>query len=426
MSEDQKPQEKESSSTFDMHPIAQETENFVKNIDAIAETLPLLMGIMMAARKQAHEEYDSFLTKYGELMKEEGDGRQYFVAIEHRTELVRLRRRYESTVRGTRIVPRTLIVSLVSHYDFFLGRLLGHLFSIKPELLNAVDRQLSLSELSEFPSIEAAREYVIEKEIEGVMRRSHSDQFDWMENKFSIPLRKDLPIWPAFIEMTERRNLFAHTGGIVSSQYVSICASHDVKLPESINVGDQLDVNSDYFKMTCSCLIEISIKLAQVLWRKLEPTSNKAADRSLIESTYELLEIENYDLARTLLDFGVNTLKKHSNDEDRRILIINLAQSHKWLGQQDACIEVLNKEDWSACGDKFKLGVAVLMDDFNEAVLVMKRIGAEGEVVESDYKAWPLFQQFRRSKGFEKTFEEIFGKPFSTFETVGESTIDSA
>lgn len=312
----------------------------------------------------------------------------------------------------------TLVVSLVSHYDYFLGKLLQHLFTLRPELLSAVDRQITFTELTDFPSIEAAREYVVEKEIETVMRKSHPDQFLWMETRFDLPLRTDLPIWPQFVELAERRNLFVHTGGVVSSQYLAVCAAHGVQQETDFAVGDVLEVSPSYFKNACSCLLEISTKLAQVLWRKIDPESMEIADRSLIEVTYELMEIENYELSKTLLDFGVNTLKRHSSDEDRRILLVNLAQSYKWLGEPETCNEILDEEDWSSCSDKFKLGVAVLHDEFDEAAKIMMRIGPEGEVTEADYKTWPLFQEFRKSEQLESAFEEVFGKPFSTFESV--------
>ena len=418
MSSNEKSNSGNDSSVTEYHPIAGEVGNLVKNVDAIAELLPLLMTIMQAARMVAEKKYEAYLTEHGELMEEKKGIKQFRVGFEHRMQLTRLRRSNESARRGSRIVPRTLVVSLVSHYDNFLGKLMKHLFILRPELLSAVDRQLTFTELAEFPSIEAAREYVLELEIESVMRKSHPDQFLWMEKRFQLPLRKDLPIWPQFVELTERRNLFVHTGGLVSSQYLTVCAAHGVQYEADVAVGDMLDVSPTYFKNACSCLIEISTKLAQVLWRKIDPTSIAIADRSLIEVTYELLEIENYELAKTLLDFGVNTLKRHSSDEDRRVLIINLAQSHKWLGEPETCNEILDKEDWSSCSDKFKLGIAVLQDNFDEAVSIMKRIGPEGEVSDGDYKTWPLFKEFRKSEQLESTFEEIFGKPFSTFESV--------
>ena len=111
--------------------------------------------------------------------------------------------------RSLVVLPGSLFVSLIGHYDHYLGRLLHCLLTLRPELLNATDRQLTFSQLAKFESIEDARSYVLEKEIETVLRKSHVEQFDWMEKRFSIQLRENLATWPRFVEVTQRRNLFA-------------------------------------------------------------------------------------------------------------------------------------------------------------------------------------------------------------------------
>src|SRR2546423_10410038 len=63
---------------------------------------------------------------------------------------------------------------------------------------------------------------------------------------FRTLLRKDLPIWPVFVEVTERRNLFAHCSGKVSAQYLTVCDNHGVKFdgkPPCLN--DALDVTPE-------------------------------------------------------------------------------------------------------------------------------------------------------------------------------------
>lgn len=96
----------------------------------------------------------------------------------------------------------------------------------KPELLSSSEKNLSFKDLVGLGSIDAAREFIIEKEIKSVIRLSHSDQIAWLEKKLSIPLTKELKIWPAFIELCERRNIFTHTNGVVSSQYCRVCREH--------------------------------------------------------------------------------------------------------------------------------------------------------------------------------------------------------
>lgn len=90
-------------------------------------------------------------------------------------------------------------------------------------------------------------------------------------------------------------------------------------------------------------------------------------------------------------------------------MLINLAQSYKFLDKNDQCLSTLSTIDWSACSDNFALCVAVLKDDFEEAARVMKRVGPEGAVKRHEYIDWPVFKEFRKSAEFASTYTEVFG-----------------
>jgi hypothetical protein len=299
----------------------------------------------------------------------------------------------------------------VSSYDAFLGNLVSALFRIKPELLKSSDRELTFSQLSDFGSIEEAKEYLLEKEVETLLRRSHSEQFDWLENKFAIKLRVDLPIWPTFIEVTERRNLFVHSDGVVSRQYLKVCREHGVSLGAETKQGLRLDVPHPYFRLAYEALFEIGVKLGQVLWRKLKPTDAPDADANLSNLCYGLLKERNYRLAQKLLDFACSPAMKHSDEKRRLIFLVNRALSYKWDNQPSKALEIVKSEDWTATGAAFRLAAAVLQDQFGDAISIMKTIGAEGEIHKVHYKTWPLFKEIRKAKEFRETFEEIFGEP---------------
>lgn len=127
-------------------------------------------------------------------------------------------------LRGDKLVRRSFIFTIVSQYDAFFGNLLRALFTLRPEIVDVSEKGLTLSQLNNFESIKEARDFILEKEVESILRASHSDQINFLEKKFSIKLTKDLNIWPSFIEITERRNLFAHGNGLVSSHYLNVCA----------------------------------------------------------------------------------------------------------------------------------------------------------------------------------------------------------
>jgi hypothetical protein len=391
--------------------IADEVLLFIKHIDSLEETFPLSMLSIGKAAKKATENLIKFQESYCEEF-EEGEIKGYRVKHEHWGQLNRLLRQNERSNLSFNIVPRSFVVSLISQYDAFLGRLLRAIFLIKPETLNASDKNITLSQLLEFDSLSSAKEFVLEKEIESFLRNSHSDQFAWLEKKFSIQLRKGLEIWQDFIEITERRNLFVHTDGIISSQYLNVCCNHGVTLDKKIEIGVQLGVNRKYFRSACECIFEIGVKLAHVLWRKLTPEQREEADEALNAICYELLVDQRYLLAIKLLDFASIDIKKHSNERARRVIIVNRALAYKWHGNQEKAVKIISEEDWSATSVDFQLAEAVLKDDFDRAIKIMKNIGAEGNLGKEEYKEWPLFKEWRKTEEFSSTYKDIFKEPF--------------
>jgi hypothetical protein len=385
-------------------------EEFVGQIESLATSLPLAMLIIQAAHRAAHKSYDDFVEKNCE-QKMEGEKSYIIVPFEHNDRYNVLKKRVQQTSTADSVVPRSFQVSLVSSYDAFLGKLVGALFRIKPELLKSSDRTLTYSQLSEFGSISEAREHLLEKEIETLLRKSHSDQFEWLENRFSVKLRVDLPVWPTFIEVTERRNLFVHSDGIVSSQYLKVCREHEVALDGETKQGSQLEVPHPYFKTAYEAIFEIGVKLGQVLWRKLKPSEIDAADANLTSLCYELLKEKRYRLAQKLLDFACSPAMKHADDKSRLIFLVNRAQAYKWDGESEKALSIVASQDWTATGAMFQLAEAVLRDNYTEAVRLMESIGSKGEPDKSAYKTWPLFRQIRKTKEFGETFEKIFGEP---------------
>ncbi len=104
----------------------------------------------------------------------------------------------------------------MARWDAFIGDILRWLYGVHPGSIDKSGRSLSFSELVALGSIDAAREKIVEDEIDTVLRKSHIEQFDYLEDKLQIPLRKDLDIWPIFVELTQRRHLIAHTNGRVT------------------------------------------------------------------------------------------------------------------------------------------------------------------------------------------------------------------
>jgi hypothetical protein len=356
--------------------------------------------------------FNNFIKMKGIRTVEKDGSESYEIKHEDLVTFKRIDKDLTSYILAMKNIPRSFLCSLIHHYDAYLGRLLRMAFFVKPELLNASQKQLLFTDLVAFPSIEAAREYMIEKEVETVIRDSHVAHFDWMENRFKLNLRKELSIWPKFVEITERRNLFVHCDGVASSQYFTMCQKHGVKLEKQIKVGEELGVTPDYFQQAVECILEIGVKLGHVLWRKLQPDNLSDADIALHHATYDFLVEERYALTKTLLNFAVKTPIIKSSEEIKCFNLINLAIAQNFSAERTQALATLKSHDWSASEDRFKLAVAVLERRHDDAVLIMKRIGSKGPVTRVEYSSWPLFKDFRNTTEFLATYKELFGEEF--------------
>lgn len=382
-------------------------EAFLLEVDALANTLSLVMPLVQLSKDTTLKALADFLKSRCQTLD---GGRTFTVPNDEFLDFVNLRRRSQRSRRAQQIIPRSFLTSLISHYDAFIGSLLRAVFFMKPEVLNSSERQFSFKDLVSFESISAAREFVVDKEVEALLRESHADQFKWMEKKFAVPLTKDLRSWPTFVEVTERRNLFVHCNGIISAQYLTVCSQNGVDCSK-VKVGMELHVTPEYFQDAYATIVEIGLKLAHVLWRRLKPEELDEADTSLNNLCLDLIRDEKYAVARNLLDFAAQ-FNKFGSETVRMILTLNRAQTYKWSGHEKRAKEILAAEDWKAANEKFQLSAAVLTDDFKTAAQLMKHIGAESSPSKGDYKEWPMFKVFRTSPEFAATYKEVFGRPF--------------
>lgn len=396
-----------------------EIKRYISHIDSIEDTMPLIMLTLGTIGKKSKKDFKELIANFEVETDKEGN-ELVKIPIGELRRYNKLKARVENFSLAGSVIPRSLLVSLVSIYDAYLGRLLRTMFLVKPEILNALQKNITLSELLTYNSIDEAKEFMIEKEIETVLRDSHSEQFEWLEKKLDMTLRKGLASWPTFIEITERRNLYVHCDGVISSQYLSVCNRNKVVHEKEIKVGDDLNVSGKYFKTALNCMYEIGIKLGQVIWRKLKPDEIEAADKNINEIVYDIIVNESYDIAINILEFAVEVLKKNVNDEYKYFFVVNLAQSYKWKGDSKKCIEILGNVNWAPLSDSFRLANAVLSDNFTEAIFFMRRIGTRGVVSKFNYCEWPLFNEFRKSQEFAAVYNEIFGEVFEITEVASE------
>lgn len=343
-----------------------------------------------------------------------------------------IRKAVKQTVRHNRsdvssTLERSLFIYLFSVLDSYIGDLIVALFERKPELYRSINREICLSEALQYSSLNELRHVVLEKEVESIRRKSYIDQFKEMEKIFSITLTK-FEQWPAFVENTQRRNLFTHCDGVISEQYIKVCDSVGYKIKSDCKIGEKLKIGSKYFFSACQRITEVAVMLGQTLWRKMIPEELEAADHQLHSIIFDFLEMEQWSKAIELSKFCTN-LPKVSSDQIDRINAINYAIALRAVGNKDAAKKILNKKDWSATIYDFRMAYAILTDSYSEAAEIMRRIGKKGELIfEIAYHDWPLFREFRETSEFLLAYEDVYGYKYldklSSLAKTAETTIE--
>ena len=300
-------------------------------------------------------------------------------------------------------------MGLISSYDSFLAKLIRTIFLTKPEILSSSERNISFKDLVEIGSVEMARERIIEKEIETIMRNNHVDQINWLENKLGLKLKQNQDLWRSFVELCERRNLVTHSDGVVSSQYVSVCREQGVDVSQ-VKIGDKLDVSPDYYKKATRTVFEIGVKLVQIVWRKMLPGEIEEAARELNMVAYELLTRRRYRLASVILRFALMEMQKQGSEAIRKQMIVNYANAEKLQGNIEEAQKIIDKEDWSAANDSYKICIAAVKGDTKTVLTLMKSVVDSGLMQIADFRVWPVFVSLRAEAEFVRAFEGAFGE----------------
>ncbi|MFF9385866.1 hypothetical protein ACF1A3_35960, partial [Streptomyces globisporus] len=299
-------------------------------------------------------------------------------------------------------------IGLISSYDAFLSNLLRVIFKNHDEIIFKSEKNIPYTEISAFSTIDDARSYLIDKEVENVIRQSHHDQFAWMEKNLDIKLKEGLKIWPAFIELCERRNLLTHTGGVISQQYIKNCMTHKCSISDSA-VGSKVKINPKYFSESVEVVYELGIKLCYVMWRKFLKDESRRADTVLNEMCFDLIFNGAYSIAEAILTFSVQVLKKGGADRTRRMMVVNLATAIRLQGRAAEAHKVIDNEDWSAVGDNFKICAASARGDIDEVARLIRHIGPNSKEIDAEnYRIWPVFREMRKDERFISAFRDVF------------------
>jgi len=309
-------------------------------------------------------------------------------------------------------VPKMLTIGVVSSLEYHMVLLMREILKMKPHVIENSEKTITIREVFAAGGPEKFKERAIEKEIENIMRSNIIDQIKWMEKHLNIsnPISKDYRRWDELIEIVERRNLFTHANGIVNDRYIDNIVKLKFDGKDEIKIGDELGAGRKYFSNVTDIVSEFGIKLAQVVWRKLFPSSSVEADDVIGDFGFKLIERGQYELALRILTFASVELAGKKDSRRKLVDKINLANCYKLLGNDKECRKLLNDEDWSSMSDDFLI-CKMAIEGNAEAVASKMAVMVHTENWEgTHYEKWPVFYHVREDELVKAKFKEIYGR----------------
>lgn len=384
---------------------------FIENINCLYDSFEYSEGMLRSQKIEAQKEYHAFMKQ---LPVTPGDGPvKLVIPADKERQHQRLERKLKRSQESSKLLLRSYVVSMVSQFDAYIGDLLRAIYDINPDKLKQSDHKFTYAELQTIGTIEAAKEQIIDTKIENCLRDSHQDQFNEIASSIGVKTLKEFKNWSAFVEITQRRNLFVHSNGIISNQYLNVCKNEGVELGD-LKKGDQLEVDRGYFNKAFEVFYEVAVKLSQmtlrVLLYKKDKTCLEEVDKCMITNIFDLIVDERYDVAIELSNFALDKQFQHNN-KDRMYLVLNRAQAYKWKGDEKKCQDLLAEEDFSACSSELKCPKYALEDNLDKVCEMMRSCGNNNEILKQlQYRTWPIFKGVRDKEQFKETFKSIFGE----------------
>lgn len=399
---------------LDQHPIGSALNDFLSSIEDYREATITALPNAAKNRMKALKKCSKKLSKYDQ--RAELDNMIKLEKAHQVTDLISTLKKLD-LLENSNLIPlmaRSFFIGIFTEYDKFIGNLLDAIYTKKPDLYKSIKKEISLSELINISNIEEVKKNILEEEIDSFRRGSYVEQFSDLENKFDIKTLKKFKEWPQFIECAQRRNLMTHNGGYISHQYINICKQEGYNFKEAPQIGQKLELDPEYLFNTLRNVSKIGFMLTHTLWRKIFPDEVDIADRAMNESIFFLLEAKRWKMASEFGEFSMSSMmSKETSSMLKMIRIVNTALCLKHNGNQEQASKLLDEVDWSASIRDFKLAVAIINDNFEEASEIMIDIGKTGELInELAYYQWPLFEEFRGSSEFQVAFKEIYGTEF--------------
>jgi hypothetical protein len=258
---------------------------------------------------------------------------------------------------------------------------------------------ISLAELESVGDVSVAREMIIVRKVDDLLRKSLDDWNAWFE-RIGVKCKDLVEDWTSLTEIFARRNVMVHAGGVVNQRYLRAVGTAGMKTPELPPVGTKLGLDEEYLLTASDTLLSLGMLLLSATWMKLRRTRNPERPVGWIPFVVQhLLNLGYYLAARDISNAVLATSRGRLGRSAELNLTISRWVARREMGEADQVRSEVGAWEVDGLDLKYAHARAVLLGDDDRSVMEILELQRRGELSTVEIHTSPLYREIVQRRG---------------------------
>lgn len=320
------------------------------------------------------------------------------------------------------VIPYSMLVSLVSSFDYFLLSILEKISNNKEGVARFQNTKINYEEIESCSSLKGVKEYYTKKYLDELFRKSHDEIFEEIKNKFNVADIKDFSEYKKLLFIAEIRNIIVHNDGCKSVQFKNTLAKYglkEIKTSIKFDKKGKVELDAKSILKILELIQIVSLKLFYKFVKHYFPNEDKVKEKC--ESFLNNISLRRYKENHPEIGleiFGL-LLSTATNSDDKFMYIINKAMCIKSIGKEDYKY-LIESTNWIGASNRFLIAKSLLLDDFTTALEYIKN--EDKREAEFIFREWPLCHRLVKTDEFKHYYFETYGIEYESYRKVWTAT----
>lgn len=289
------------------------------------------------------------------------------------------------------LTSRAFLVTAVSSFEILFSKVVRCVYDRNPTALSKSDHAFTLEELSQFSSIEEARQALVSQKIDSLLRESVDAWLKWLQRTTNLDMSEAISFWPEVREIFARRNILVHADGCINQQYIEALQRASMDTSQLVH-GEKVPLTTSYLKDSLEKLLAFGILLVFAVWTKLYKAESGQAIGWVLSCQTFLIHREMW-LAISLISAHLESAKCSRAQSLSNRIDGWLAGKH--LHGPDSIREAVEAWDISGLSHRYRMTKCLLLNLHDEAKKHVIFALRTRQLTRFEVATNPLFSDFR-------------------------------